>query len=87
MSTHIENLLSILPDSPGIYQFYDKDGMLLYVGKAKSLRKRVSSYFQKDIHINGKTTVMVRKIADIKTLVVDTEMDILLKIRTHSFFQ
>ena len=78
MSTHIENLLSILPDSPGIYQFYDKDGMLLYVGKAKSLKKRVSSYFQKDIHINGKTTVMVRKIADIKTLVVDTEMDALL---------
>ncbi len=78
MSTHIENLLSILPDSPGIYQFYDKDGMLLYVGKAKSLKKRVSSYFQKDIHVNGKTTVMVRKISDIKTLVVDTEMDALL---------
>ncbi len=52
--------------------------MLLYVGKAKSLKKRVSSYFQKEVHENGKTTVMVRKIADIKTLVVATEMDALL---------
>ncbi len=78
MSEHITNLLSLLPDSPGVYQFYDKEGMLLYVGKAKSLKKRVSSYFQKDNHVNGKTTVMVKKIADIKTLVVDTEMDALL---------
>ena len=78
MSEHISNLLSLLPDSPGVYQFYDKEGLLLYVGKAKSLKKRVSSYFQKDIHVNGKTTVMVKKIADIKTLVVDTEMDALL---------
>ena len=50
----------------------------MYVGKAKSLKKRVSSYFQKEVHENGKTTVMVRKIADIKTLVVATEMDALL---------
>jgi len=50
----------------------------LYVGKAKSLKKRVSSYFQKDVHENGKTTVMVRKVADIKILVVNTEMDALL---------
>ncbi|MFZ7114639.1 MAG: excinuclease ABC subunit UvrC [Bacteroidota bacterium] len=74
----IPELLSTLPDSPGIYQFYDKEGLLLYVGKAKSLKKRVSSYFQKDVHENGKTTVMVRKVADIKTLVVNTEMDALL---------
>lgn len=78
MSEHISTLLSLLPDSPGVYQFYDKDGMLLYVGKAKSLKKRVSSYFQKDNHVNGKTTVLVKKIADIKTLVVATEMDALL---------
>ncbi len=51
---------------------------MLYIGKAKSLKKRVSSYFQKERHDNGKTAVMVRKIADIKTLVVDTEMDALL---------
>ena len=61
-----------------MYQFYDKDGLLLYVGKAKSLKKRVSSYFQKERHENGKTTVLVRKIADIKTIVVDTELDALL---------
>ena len=59
----IPELLSTLPDSPGIYQFYDKE---------------VSSYFQKDVHENGKTTVMVRKVADIKILVVNTEMDALL---------
>ncbi|MBP6531642.1 MAG: excinuclease ABC subunit UvrC [Bacteroidia bacterium] len=78
MTNNIPELLSTLPDSPGIYQFYDREGMLLYVGKAKSLKKRVSSYFQKEVHENGKTTVMVRKIADIKTLVVATEMDALL---------
>jgi excinuclease ABC subunit C len=74
----IDELLSTLPDRPGIYQFYDKDNQLLYVGKAKSLKKRVTSYFQKDQHDNGKTTVMVRKVCDIKTLVVDTELDALL---------
>lgn len=74
----IHSLLSTLPDRPGIYQFYDKENVLLYVGKAKSLKKRVSSYFQKDIHMNGKTSVMVKKVADIRTLVVDTEMDALL---------
>jgi excinuclease ABC subunit C len=78
LTPNIPELLSTLPDSPGIYQFYDREGMLLYVGKAKSLKKRVSSYFQKEVHENGKTTVMVRKIADIKTLVVATEMDALL---------
>jgi len=67
-----------LPDSPGIYQFFDKDGLLLYIGKAKSLKKRVSSYFQKEKHENGKTAVLVKKVADIKTLVVNTEMDALL---------
>lgn len=74
----IETILSTLPDQPGVYQFYDKEDVLLYVGKAKSLKKRVSSYFHKEVHVNGKTAVMVRKIADIRTLVVDTEMDALL---------
>ncbi len=75
---HISNLLAALPDQPGVYQFYDKEDKLLYIGKAKSLKKRVSSYFQKDRHESGKTTVMVKKIADIRTIVVDTEMDALL---------
>ena len=74
----LESLLSTLPDKPGIYQYYDKDGALLYIGKAKSLKKRVSSYFSKEKFDSGKTAVMVRKIADIKTIVVDTEMDALL---------
>lgn len=78
MSEQINQILSTLPDRPGIYQFYDKDGGLLYIGKAKSLKKRVSSYFHKERHESGKTAVLVRKIADIKTLVVNTEMDALL---------
>jgi excinuclease ABC subunit C len=75
--TDIPSILSSLPDKPGVYQYYDAEGKLLYIGKAKSLRKRVSSYFQKDRH-SGKTAVMVSKIADIQTLIVDTEMDALL---------
>ncbi len=77
-SSHIESVISTLPDSPGVYQFYDKEQKLLYVGKAKSLKKRVMSYFRDDVNLNGKTTVMVRKIADIKILVVDSELDALL---------
>src|SRR5437763_119305 len=78
MTDHIKSILSTLEDKPGVYQYYDAEGKLLYIGKAKSLRKRVANYFQKDRFDNGKTAVMVRKIADIKTLVVDTEMDALL---------
>ena len=78
MSTHLESVISALPDSPGVYQFYDKDNKLLYIGKAKSLRKRVVSYFRDDANVNGKTRIMVRKISDVKTLVVDSEMDALL---------
>src|SRR5215813_2176315 len=73
----VTDILSILPDNPGVYQFFDKDGKLIYIGKAKSLKKRVTSYFQKEFD-SGKTAVMVRNIADIKTIVVETEMDALL---------
>jgi excinuclease ABC subunit C len=73
----IEVQLKTLPDSPGVYQFFDADGKILYVGKAKSLKKRVSSYFTKS-HQNGKTRVMVRKIRKIKHIVVPTESDALL---------
>ncbi|MCW3105182.1 MAG: excinuclease subunit [Bacteroidetes bacterium] len=75
---YIQNLLRTIPDSPGVYQYYDDTGMIIYVGKAKSLKKRVASYFNKDQYENGKTRVLVRKIADIKYIVVNTEIDALL---------
>jgi excinuclease ABC subunit C len=61
-----------------VYRYYDTEGNLLYVGKAKSLKKRVASYFNKNKYENGKTRLLVRKIADIKFIVVDTEFDALL---------
>jgi len=75
-----ENLkvtLSSLPDSPGVYQYYDKDGEILYVGKAKNLKKRVSSYFQKN-YDTGKLYMLVRRIDRINYIVVKTEWDALL---------
>jgi excinuclease ABC subunit C len=69
--------MSTLPEYPGVYQFYDKDGKILYVGKAKNLRKRVSSYFNKT-HTYGKTRVMAKKICAIRHIVVPTESDALL---------
>ncbi len=77
-STHIENIVRELPDSPGVYQYYDKEGKILYVGKAKSLKKRVSSYFRRDESLIGKVRILVQKIADIQVVVVDTELDALL---------
>ncbi|MFT7396177.1 MAG: excinuclease ABC subunit C [Flavobacterium sp.] len=69
--------IQTLPDSPGVYQYYDKDDKILYVGKAKNLKKRVSSYFNK-IHDTAKTNVLVKKIVTIKHIVVPTETDALL---------
>ena len=66
-----------LPDSPGVYQYYDKDGEILYVGKAKNLKKRVSSYFQKN-HEYGKIHMLVKRIEKINFIVVQTEWDALL---------
>jgi len=77
-SEHIHNILRTLPDNPGVYQYYDTEGKIIYVGKAKNLKKRVSSYFNKDQHENGKTHVLVKKIVDIKYIIVDTELDALL---------
>ncbi len=75
--TYIAGLIKTLPNNAGVYQFYDKKENLLYVGKAKDLKKRVSSYFtEKQEH--GKTKVLVGKIQDIKYVVVATEMDALL---------
>ncbi|MBU2948516.1 excinuclease ABC subunit UvrC [Zobellia uliginosa] len=73
----IEVQLSTLPHSPGVYQFYDTEDKILYVGKAKNLKKRVSSYFTKN-HEYGKTRVLVKKIKRIKHIVVPTESDALL---------
>lgn len=73
----IDIQLQTLPSSPGIYQFYDKLDVLIYVGKAINIKKRVSSYFQKH-HDSGKTRVLVKKIVRIEHIVVETESDALL---------
>ncbi len=72
----IRDLTKTLPNSPGVYQFLDKQDVIIYIGKAKNLKKRVSSYFTKQQ--TGKTKMLVSKIADIKHIVVDTETDALL---------
>jgi excinuclease ABC subunit C len=74
----IEPLIKTLPGKPGIYQYYDNDGKILYVGKAKDLKKRVSAYFNKEAAMSGKLKVLVRQIADIRHTVVDSELDALL---------
>jgi excinuclease ABC subunit C len=73
----LEIQIKTLPNQPGVYQYYDKNESILYVGKAKNLRKRVASYFTKN-HEYGKTKVLVKKIARIEHVVVETEMDALL---------
>jgi len=77
MQSPLELQIQTLPDSPGVYQYYDKEGKILYVGKAKNLKKRVQSYFTKS-HDNYKTKVLVKKIVSIKHIVVPTETDALL---------
>ncbi len=69
--------LKVLPHSPGVYQFFNAEDQIIYVGKAKNIKKRVSSYFNKT-HEDGKTRIMVRKITRIKHIVVATETDALL---------
>ncbi len=74
---HIKDILALLPDSPGVYQYFDKEGTIIYVGKAKNLKRRVSSYFNKQHDDAPKTRVLVRNIADLKYIVVGTEEDAL----------
>jgi len=74
---YLKSLVAVLPDAPGIYQYFDQTGTIIYVGKAKNLKKRVSSYFFKTLH-NRKTELLVRSITDIKHMVVETEQDALL---------
>ncbi len=75
---HLKRIISSLPDTPGIYKYYDSEGTLMYIGKAKKLKKRVSSYFTKQHADNRKTAVLVSKIADIQFTLVDSEIDALL---------
>ena len=75
--THIQSILSALPQKPGVYQYFDSEGNIIYIGKAKILKNRVSSYFTGQHH-GTKTAVLVRKIVDIKYIVVESEMDALL---------
>jgi excinuclease ABC subunit C len=74
---HIQSILSALPQKPGVYQYFDVDGNIIYIGKAKILKNRISSYFTGQ-HQGTKTAVLVRKIVDIKYIVVESEMDALL---------
>lgn len=73
----LKRVVSNLPGQPGVYQYFDSDGKLIYVGKAKNLKKRVSSYFTKT-HDSAKTSILVRNIRAIKHIVVETEQDALL---------
>ncbi len=84
---YIKELVSALPHTPGVYQYFDKNGVIIYVGKAKDLRKRVSSYFVQGRNHSSKVQVLVRQICDIKHIVVNSENDALLLenslIKTH----
>ncbi|MDH5296309.1 MAG: excinuclease ABC subunit UvrC, partial [Nitrospirota bacterium] len=71
---HLQAILKTLPNGPGVYQYLDSQGEMLYVGKAKNLKNRVSSYFVKNLE-SGKTRLLVQKIHDIKYIVVESELD------------
>ena len=77
MSNNLSDIIKSIPNLPGIYQYLDKEGSIIYIGKAKNLRKRVQSYFSK-IHDSAKTRILVRKIVDIQYVIVDSEQDALL---------
>ena len=77
LNDYLKGIVLNLPESPGIYQYLNDEGTIIYVGKAKNLKRRVSSYFNRD-HGPGKTRVLVSKIADIRYIVVNTEEDALL---------
>lgn len=77
LNDYLRGIVLNLPESPGIYQYLNDEGTIIYVGKAKNLKRRVSSYFNRE-HGPGKTRVLVSKIADIRYIVVNTEEDALL---------
>jgi excinuclease ABC subunit C len=73
--SHLEGIIRSLPHKPGVYQFFDDKNRIIYIGKAKDLKKRVGSYFVKINAISGKVQMLVRRITDIRYIVVDTEQD------------
>ena len=75
---YLSGIIKNLPEKPGIYQYFDEEGTIIYVGKAKVLKKRVSSYFNRDNQLDRKTMALVRNIVDIKIIIVETELDALL---------
>lgn len=77
-NSNIKEILKNIPSKPGVYQYFDSSGKIIYIGKAKNLKKRVSQYFHKENYDNYKTKILVKKIADIKYIVVDSEPDALL---------
>lgn len=77
LNDYLRGIVLNLPESPGIYQYLNDEGIIIYVGKAKNLKRRVSSYFNRE-HGPGKTKILVSKIADIRYIVVNTEEDALL---------
>ncbi|HEY5918070.1 MAG TPA: GIY-YIG nuclease family protein, partial [Chryseolinea sp.] len=78
LDDRLKEVVQRLPDSPGVYKFHNKDGILIYIGKAKSIKKRVSSYFSKSSGINQKTLRLVSEIVTIDYTVSNTEFDALL---------
>ncbi|MFR9165691.1 MAG: excinuclease ABC subunit UvrC [Dysgonomonas sp.] len=78
MNDYLKNIIQNIPEKPGCYQFFDSKGVIIYVGKAKNLKKRVSSYFNKHHDESPKTRILVSKIGDIKYIIVETEEDTLL---------
>ena len=75
-SAALEEKISILPSTPGVYMYYDSEGSVIYVGKAKNLKRRVSSYFNRT-HDSLRTNLLVRAITDMSYIVVPTEQDAL----------
>ena len=72
----IKNIISVMPEKPGVYQYFNKDGVIIYVGKAKNLKRRVSSYFNKN-NQSIKTSMLVKHIEDLKYFIVESEEDAL----------
>ena len=77
LEDYLKGIISNLPETPGCYQYLNDEGTVIYVGKAKNLKRRVSSYFRKDVK-SLKTAILTTKIRDIRYIVVKTEEDALL---------